>query len=265
MIPLDYVTAKYDFKAYLDGLDSKGWECKSFRAELWSWSPSIQMSDVPAPASLWPACCFRPGPRCKHSPGLCMAPPPQEASPVWPLCIPKHAYPMATEWCGALQRRANISQGPGGSRKTSEGGLMFVAWFGGSWLNGSGRMWWICTGSSCAAVPKLCCSEHFVFVRPLFGAWDELLSTEMFTDCFRSKIEHECYLLAVYSFFFSGLFSDKVCEGEFQGEWKGMGASRLHRSFIGGGTARLWEDWRPYSWSVEDLHAGEELVQHEIC
>lgn len=31
------------------------------------------MSDVPAQASLRQACCFRPEPRCKHSPGLCIA------------------------------------------------------------------------------------------------------------------------------------------------------------------------------------------------
>lgn len=121
-----------------------------------------------------------PGPDVNTAPAFVLAWPPQEASPVWPLCVPKHAYPMATEGCRALQSRANISQEPGVSGKTSEGGFMFWAWFGGLWLKGSEGMWCICTGSSCSAVLKVCWWEYFVIVRPWFGAGDEqfLLPTE---------------------------------------------------------------------------------------
>lgn len=66
-----------------------------------------------------------PGPDVNTAPAFVLAQPPQEASPVWPLFIPKHAYPMAIDECRALQSRANISQGPACSGKTSEGGFMF--------------------------------------------------------------------------------------------------------------------------------------------
>lgn len=66
------------------------------KAPAWSCSPSIQMSDVPAQASLRLSCCFRPEPRCKHRPGLCidsatsgnlscMASPSLNMPMLWPL------------------------------------------------------------------------------------------------------------------------------------------------------------------------------------
>lgn len=79
-----------------------------------------------------------PGPDVNTAPAFVLAQPPQETSPVWPLCIPKHAYPMAIDECRALQSRANISQGPACPGKTSEGGLMFWIRFGGSGLRGVG-------------------------------------------------------------------------------------------------------------------------------
>lgn len=79
-----------------------------------------------------------PGPDVNTAPAFVLAQPPQETSPVWPLCIPKHAYPMAIDECRALQSRANISQGPAFSGKTSEGGFMFWIWIGGSGLRGVG-------------------------------------------------------------------------------------------------------------------------------
>lgn len=51
-------------------------------------------------------------PDVNTAPVFVSARPLQEASPVWPLCIPKHAYPMATDECRALQSRSNILQGP---------------------------------------------------------------------------------------------------------------------------------------------------------
>lgn len=38
-----------------------------------------------------------PGPDVNKAPAFVLAPPPQETSPVWPLCITKHAYPMAID------------------------------------------------------------------------------------------------------------------------------------------------------------------------
>lgn len=105
-----------------------------------------------------------PGPDVNTAPAFVLARPPQETSPVWPLCIPKHAYPMAIDECRPFQSRANISQGPTCSGKTSEGGFMFWIWFGGSRLRGV-------RGSdlqymrSCP-VPKVCRWRHFVILRP---------------------------------------------------------------------------------------------------
>lgn len=79
-----------------------------------------------------------PGPDVNTAPAFVLARPPQETSPVWPLFIPKHAYPMAIDECRALQSRANISQGPACSGKTSEGGFMFWIRFGGSGIRGVG-------------------------------------------------------------------------------------------------------------------------------
>lgn len=67
-----------------------------------------------------------PGPDVNTAPAFVLAQPPQETSPVWSPCIPKHAYPMAIDECRALQSRANISQWPACSGRTSEGGLMFL-------------------------------------------------------------------------------------------------------------------------------------------
>lgn len=67
-----------------------------------------------------------PSPDLNTAPVFVLDQPPQETSPVWSLCIPKHAYPMVIDECRALQSRANISQGPGDSGKTSEGGFMFL-------------------------------------------------------------------------------------------------------------------------------------------
>lgn len=47
------------------------------------------------------------GPDVNTAPAFVSARPPQETSPVWPLCIPKHAYPMVIDECRALQSRAN--------------------------------------------------------------------------------------------------------------------------------------------------------------
>lgn len=63
-----------------------------------------------------------PGPDVNTAPAFVLTRPPQETSPVWPLCIPKHAYPMAIDECRALQSRANISALSG---KASEGGSVF--------------------------------------------------------------------------------------------------------------------------------------------
>lgn len=40
-----------------------------------------------------------PGPDVNTAPVFVLARPSQETSPVWPLCIPKHTYPMAIDEC----------------------------------------------------------------------------------------------------------------------------------------------------------------------
>lgn len=51
-------------------------------------------------------------PDVNTAPVFVSARPLQEASPVWPLCSPKHAYPMASDECRALQSRSDILRGP---------------------------------------------------------------------------------------------------------------------------------------------------------
>lgn len=80
---------------------------------------------------LWPppamAVVSGPGPDVNTAPVFVLTRPPQEASPIWALCIPKCAYPIAIDECRALQSRANISVLSG---KASEGRPMFWMWFG---------------------------------------------------------------------------------------------------------------------------------------
>lgn len=78
-----------------------------------------------------------PDPDVNTAPAFVLTQPLWETSPVWPLCIPKHAYPIVIE-CSTLQSRANTSQGPACSGKTSEVGFMLWIWFEGSGLRGAG-------------------------------------------------------------------------------------------------------------------------------
>lgn len=75
---------------------------------------------------LWPpsamAVISGPGPDVNTAPAFVLTRPPQETSPIWPLSIPKYAYPIAIDECRPHQSRANISAPLG---KASEGGLMF--------------------------------------------------------------------------------------------------------------------------------------------
>lgn len=129
---------------------------------VWSsegWGRGVKLCVVILPLSrcrmfqLWPpsamAVVSGPGPDVNTAPAFVLTRPPQETSPIWLLCIPKYAYPIAIDECRPLQSRANISSLSG---KASEGRSMFWIWFGRSALMGSGRIWPIRVGSPCLAV-----------------------------------------------------------------------------------------------------------------
>lgn len=125
----------------------------------WGWGNGVKLCKVILPPSrcrmfqLWPpwamAVVSGPGPDINTAPAFVMTRPPQETSPIWPLCIPKYAYPIAIDERKPLQSRANISALSG---KALEGCSMFWIWFGRSELMGSGRIWPICFGSPCLTV-----------------------------------------------------------------------------------------------------------------
>lgn len=123
------------------------------------WGTGVKLCKVILPLSrcrmfqLWPpsvmAVVSGPGPDVNTAPVFVLTRPPQETSPIWLLCIPKYADPIAIDECRPLQSRANISALSG---KTSETRSMFWIRLGRSVLMGSGRMWPICFGSRCLAV-----------------------------------------------------------------------------------------------------------------